>query len=954
LIIITRICHYVLNAEIERCGMDYKKTLNLPNTDFPMKANLVQREPEILRKWEQDHIYEAIRNTSRGRPTYILHDGPPYANGNIHMGTAFNKILKDIVIKSKQMDGYDVPYVPGWDCHGLPIEWQVDHELGDRKLEMSQSAVRKRCREFAGNFIKVQREEFKRLGVLGEWDNPYLTMDYKYEATIVREFAKFALNGSLNKSKKPVYWCNSCRTALAEAEVEYEDHTSPSIYVRFPFLSDLTRDHPALAEKDVYIAIWTTTPWTIPANLAVALHPDLPYVAIDTPDYGVLILAEGLLEEFAHAIGIKEYAILDRFDARELEGLKAKHPIYDRESVIILADYVTLDIGTGCVHTAPGHGQEDYESGLQYNLDIYSPLDDQGRFTGDVEFFAGQEVFEANRPVVEKLAELGMLLKEEEYTHSYPNCWRCKNPVIFRATEQWFISMDKVGLRQNALKAIRDVEWIPQWGEERIYGLVEHRPDWCISRQRSWGVPITIFYCLTCGEHLITQEIVDHVATLVEEQGTDVWFDLPAQGLLPEGTTCPKCRGHTFRKETDILDVWFDSGVSFTVLEQRGTYLDFPADLYLEGSDQHRGWFHSSLLCSVGTREKAPFKSVLTHGFVVDGEGRKMSKSRGNVIYPEEVINKHGAEILRLWVASEDYRGDIRLSQEILDRLTEAYRRLRNTFRYLLGNLYDFNPLEDCIPYEELLELDRWVLHRLQELTEKVIGSYRRFEYHSIYQAIYNFCVLTLSSFYLDVLKDRLYVSAPRSQERRSAQTALNEILGVLVRLVAPIIPFTADEVWAYVPDSKDTTSVHAGLFLASKQGFMDASLMERWELLLNVRKEVTKALEIARKDKVIGHSLDAAVSLVPPKNLHRDLEGYRDELRSICIVSTMEIADEGEVEGGYESQDFPGLVVKVVPSSYPKCERCWVHDETVSHDKEHPALCKRCVEAVKQLDLSA
>jgi len=928
--------------------MDYKKTLNLPHTDFPMKANLVNKEPEILKKWEQQDIYSIIRNTSQGRPTYILHDGPPYANGNIHMGTAFNKILKDIIIKSKQMDGYDVPYVPGWDCHGLPIEWQVDHELGDKKLEMTQSEVRKRCRDFADHFIKIQRDEFKRLGVLGEWDNPYLTMNYKYEATIVREFGKFALNGSLLKSKKPVYWCNSCGTALAEAEVEYEDDTSSSIFVRFPFISDLTVKYPSLAGKDIFIAIWTTTPWTIPANLAVALHPNLEYVAVDTEKYGVLILAEGLLEYFLKKVGIEEHTLLERFNARELEGLKAKHPIYDRESVIILADYVTLDVGTGCVHTAPGHGQEDYESGLEYNLEIYSPVNEKGRFTEDVEFFAGQEVFEANRNVIEKLNELGVLLKEEEITHSYPHCWRCKKPVIFRATEQWFISMDKKGLREKSLKAIRAVEWIPSWGEERIYGLVKNRPDWCISRQRSWGVPITIFYCLKCGNHLITQEIVDYVASLVEKHGTDIWFDLSAHELLPQGITCPLCHGDTFRKETDILDVWFDSGVSYTVLERRADYLRYPADLYLEGSDQHRGWFHSSLLCSVGTRDKAPFKSVLTHGFVVDGNGRKMSKSRGNVISPEEVINKYGAEILRLWVASEDYRGDIRLSQEILDRLTEAYRRLRNTFRYLLGNLYDFDPLKDAVSYQDLLELDRWALHQLQELTEKVIGSYQRFEYHSIYQAVYNFCVLTLSSFYLDILKDRLYTTPFNSKERRSAQTALNEILECLVRLVAPIIPFTADEVWEYTHNKEKSVSIHTDLFIPAREELKDNALIERWEVILNVRKEITKALELARNDKIIGHSLDAAVSLALPHNLLQGLQNYRDELRSICIISAIEIVDEGKIEGGYKSQEYPGLVIKVMPSPFSKCERCWIHDSTIGHDKEHPALCKRCVQAIK------
>ena len=930
--------------------MDYKKTLNLPKTDFPMKANLVQREPEVLRKWEKEEIYSLIREASKGRPTYILHDGPPYANGHIHMGTAFNKVLKDMIIKAKQMDGFDVPYVPGWDCHGLPIESQVDHELGEKKLKMTHSEVRKKCREFADRFIRIQRDEFKRLGVFGEWERPYLTMDYGYEATIVREFGKFALNGSLIKSKKPIYWCNSCSTALAEAEVEYEDDTSPSIYVKFPLISDLTAKYPSLADKDVSIAIWTTAPWTIPANQAVTLHPDFTYVAVDTPRHGVLMLAEGLLEQFLKAVGIDGHTVLARFNARELEGLKAKHPIYDRESVIILADYVTLDVGTGCVHIATGHGQEDYESGLEYNLEIYSPVDDKGRFTEDVEFFAGQEVFEADRNIIQKLAELGALLKEEPITHSYPHCWRCKNPVIFRATEQWFISMDKVDLRKKALKAIRGVEWIPSWGEERIYGLVANRPDWCVSRQRSWGVPITIFYCQGCGNHLIAKEIVDYVAGLVEKYGTDVWFDRSAQELLPNGTTCPSCHGNRFRKETDILDVWFDSGVSFTVLEQRD-YLSSPADLYLEGSDQHRGWFHSALLCSVGTREKAPFRSVLTHGFVVDGDGRKMSKSTGNVISPEEVINRYGAEILRLWVASEDYRIDIRLSQEILDRLTEAYRRLRNTFRYLLGNLYDFNPARDTVPYRELLELDRWTLHRLQELTETVMRSYKRFEFHSIYQAVYNFCVLTLSSFYLDVLKDRLYTSAANSKGRRSAQTALNAILEGLVRLMAPVIPFTADEVWRYLPRNKRPISVHADLFIPPREEYKDSSLIKRWEVLLNVRKEVTKALELARKDKIIGHSLDATVSVALPKDLLRGLKDYQDELRSICIVSAIELMEEGKIEGDYESQEYPGLVVKVVPSSFPKCERCWIHHPTVGRDREHPSICSRCVRVIREVE---
>jgi len=932
--------------------MDYKKTLNLPKTDFPMKANLVKREPELIKKWEDDNIYLEIREISKGRPLYILHDGPPYANGNIHMGTAFNKVLKDIIIRSKQMEGYDSPYVPGWDCHGLPIEWQVDHDLGEKKRQMTQSEVRKKCREFANRFIDIQRGEFKRLGIFGEWDNPYLTMNYKYEATIVREFGKFALNGSLLKSKKPVYWCNSCSTALAEAEVEYEDDTSASIFVRFPFISDLSNTYPELAGKDVFIAIWTTTPWTIPANLAIALHPDFKYVAVETEKYGVLMLADGLLEAFVDKVGIEKYDILTEIDGGKLEGLKARHPLYDRESVIILADYVTLDVGTGCVHTAPGHGQEDYESGLKYHLDIYSPVDDKGRFTEDVEFFAGQDVFDANARVIQKLKDVGALIKEEPITHSYPHCWRCKNPVIFRATAQWFISMDKTRLREKALAAIRGVTWVPKWGEERIYGLVSNRPDWCISRQRLWGVPITMFYCEKCGQPFLNRDTLDHVANLVEQHGADIWFDLSAEELLPEGTTCPSCHGSKFTKETDILDVWFDSGVSFAgVLEQRD-YLRYPAEMYLEGSDQHRGWFHSSLLCSVGTRDKAPFKSVLTHGFVVDGKGKKMSKSLGNVIAPEEVVNKYGAEILRLWVSSEDYRGDIRLSQEILDRLVEAYRRLRNTFRYLLGSLYDFDASKDSVSYEHLFEIDRWALHRLQELITTVTGAYERFEFHSAYQGLYNFATLDLSSFYLDVLKDRLYTSTFDSRERRSAQTAINEILDVLVRLVAPITPFTAEEVWENISShSGKGNSVHSELFLPVKEEFKDSALMKRWDLLINVRKEITKALELARKDKIIGHSLDADVLIVLPEDMAEKLNNYSEELRSICIVSSLKFVGKDAFDGGYESIDYPGLIVKTLPASFPKCERCWMHDATIGQDKDYPSLCKRCARVIRELD---
>ena len=739
--------------------MDYKKTLNLPKTKFPMKGNLVNKEPEILKRWETENLYQTIREVSKGRPRYMLHDGPPYANGNIHMGTAFNKVLKDIIIKSKQMAGFDVPYVPGWDCHGLPIEHKVDGELGKKKREMTQAEVRGHCRRYAEKYIDIQRSEFKRLGVLGEWDRPYLTMNYPYEATIVREFGKFALNGSLVRSKKPIYWCTSCKTALAEAEVEYDEHTSPSIFVKFPMISDLAAMDPVFKGKEVSVVIWTTTPWTLPANLAIALHPDFAYVAVETAEHGVMILAEGLLEACMETFGIDSYEMLKTFRAGELENLEAKHPIFDRPSVIVLAPYVTLESGTGCVHTAPGHGREDYETGLQYGLEVYSPVDDAGRFTLDVDHFSGMEVFEANRSVIDKLTELGALVKEQKITHEYPHCWRCKKPVIFRSTEQWFISMDKTGLRDAALKAINEVNWFPSWGRDRIYSMIANRPDWCISRQRSWGVPITVFFCRKCGEVVISQEIIDHVAKMVEASGADIWFTATEKELMPLNTTCPACGEDDFEKETDILDVWFDSGVSYAAVMENRPYLDSPADLYLEGSDQHRGWFHSSLLCSVGTRNQAPYRNVLTHGFVVDGKGKAMHKSAGNVIPPESLIKSYGAEILRLWVAGEDYRDNIRLSKEILQRLTDAYRRIRNTCRYLLGNLQDYDPKTDGVSYEEMEELDQWALHRLQGLTQRIVSAYETFDFHLVYHHLHNFCVLDLSSFYLDIIKDRLYTS---------------------------------------------------------------------------------------------------------------------------------------------------------------------------------------------------
>ena len=935
---------------MEACLMDYKQTLNLPKTHFPMKANLVKNEPEMLEKWDREKLYHMIRETSRGRKRYMLHDGPPYANGNIHMGTAFNKVLKDIILKSKQMSGFDTPYVPGWDCHGLPIEHKVDMELGEKKASLTQVDIRRYCRRYAEKFIDVQRQEFKRLGVLGEWERPYLTMNYSYEATIVRECGKFALNGSMVRSKKPIYWCTSCQTALAEAEVEYEEHTTPSIFVKFPMISDISGKLPTLKGKDVYVVIWTTTPWTIPSNLAIALHPDFDYVAVDTGDNQVLILAEGLTNICMDTFGFSDYTIIETFKAPLLENLKARHPLYDRESVIVLAPYVTLDAGTGCVHTAPGHGREDYETGLRYNLDAYSPVDDAGRFTKDVAFFAGLEVFESNEKVNKKLQERGALLKEEPITHEYPHCWRCKNPVIFRSTEQWFISMEKNDLRKKALESIKQVTWIPNWGQDRIYGMIEKRPDWCISRQRAWGVPITIFYCRDCGSLVISEEIIEHVARMVEKSGADIWFIESEENLLPPGTKCSECGSSQFKKETDILDVWFDSGVSYAAVMEKRDYLDSPADLYLEGSDQHRGWFHSSLLCSIGTRGTAPYRSVLTHGFVVDGAGKAMHKSAGNVISPEELIKKYGAEIIRLWVAGEDYRDNIRLSEEILQRLTEAYRRIRNTCRYLLGNLNDFDPAKDAVAYGEMEELDRWALNRLQDMNERVLRAYDNFEYHPVYHGLHNFCVLDLSSFYLDIIKDRLYVSPPKSKVRRSAQTAMQEILEVLVRLMAPVLSFTADEIWQLMKGEDRLPSVHMDLFIPVKEEYRDAALAERWDLIMGVRREATKALEIARREKRIGHSLDATLTIGLSQGLNDKLAPYKDQLKFLFIVSAVNIVSIQDLEGAEESPDVPGLKVKVESSRDQKCERCWIHDPSVGEDSEHPTICHRCVTAIKEL----
>jgi isoleucyl-tRNA synthetase len=966
--------------------MDYKDTLNLPRTEFPMRANLAARELDFLKSWKEMDLYGLLRERDAGREKFILHDGPPYANGHIHIGHALNKILKDIIVKARTMEGYGAPYVPGWDCHGLPIELQVDKDLKGKKETMAPGEFRGHCREYARKFVEIQRDEFIRLGVIGDWYNPYLTMNYGFEASIVREFGKFVGNGGVYKGKKPIHWCASCVTALAEAEVEYADHSSKSVYVKFRLdgtLADWAEKNNPNAKDTlkkiqdiagglpVYAVIWTTTPWTLPANLALSVHPEFEYMVVRGQGAGasegeVLILARELAPAAVEKFGIKGYDILLTLKGSELEGLNFRHPFLDRLSPVLVGGHVTLEAGTGIVHTAPGHGQEDYEIGQKYGLDIYTPVDDHGKFTGDVKFFAGMHVFKADEAIIEKLKEVGALLASEKISHSYPHCWRCKNPVLFRATEQWFISMEKNGLREKALEYINKVQWVPGWGIDRIRGMIENRPDWCISRQRAWGVPITIFQCAGCGERLMNEEAVRHVADLMEKAGADIWFTMDAKELLPEGTTCPKCGGKEFKKETDILDVWFDSGVSQAAVLKRRPELAWPADLYLEGSDQHRGWFQSSLLTSVGTVGVAPFKSVLTHGFTVDGEGKKMSKSKGNVIAPQKVIDQYGAEILRLWVSASDYTEDVRISDEILKRLSEAYRRIRNTARYILGNLYDFDPSRDAVPYKDMAELDRWALHRLQALNVKIRKAYKDSEFHLIYHTLHNFCAVDMSAFYLDVLKDRLYTEKPDGTLRRSAQTAMYEILSGMIRLMAPVLSFTAEEVWAFIPATDKEPSVHLADFPELHEEWLDEPLTKKWDTILAVRTETAKVLEKLRADRVIGHSLDAKVEIFAKPALYSFLMDYTRELSSIFIVSEALVRPFSEApESAYESvattpiSNNPKEIeaveepfkIAASPAEGVKCERCWGIKRDVGSSESHPTLCGRCAGVLENVN---
>ena len=932
--------------------MDYKATLNLPKTEFPMKANLPEAEPRILAWWDQIGIYKRLRAASAERPLWILHDGPPYANGNIHIGHVVNKVLKDVIVKSRAMLGFNAVFVPGWDCHGLPIEHQVDKQLGldtasvDVRQAMDPVEKVRRCREYAAMYIDIQREEFKRLGVFGDWENPYVTMAPAYQAVIAREFGRFVGRGLVYKGLKPVHWCMHCKTALAQAEVEYEDQRAPSVYVRFPLVGPLANAPDAPRPS---LVIWTTTPWTLPANLAVAVHPEEDYVALE--GHGeTLVVAAKLADAFATLAGLRQPRRLVTVPGQALVGLEYRHPWIDRTGKVAAAPtLVAMDTGTGLVHIAPGHGEEDYDLGRSLGLAIYNPVDDDGRFVAEIEHFAGQTVWQANPRIIEHLRECGALVAEVTVDHTYPHCWRCKNPTLFRATPQWFIALDKSGLRQRALDVIRrEVRWIPDWGEERIYNMVSHRPDWTISRQRVWGVPIVAFYCERCSALLVEERLVEHVARIFAEgRGADEWHARTAAELLPPGTRCPQCGGDGFRKESDILDVWFDSGCSHAAVLETRPELRWPADLYIEGSDQHRGWFHSSLLEAVGTRNAAPYRSVLTHGFVMDGEGRKMSKSLGNTVAPDELIPRYGAEVLRLWAASEDYTEDIRVSREILDRLADAYRRIRNTFRFLLGNLSDFEPARDRQSYARLEEVDRFVLDRLSRLIMRATRAYEDYQFHTVFHSVHNFCAVDLSALYLDVIKDRLYTSAPGDPRRRAAQTACYEVLLALTRLMAPILTFTSEEAWRYVPGAHGET-VHAERFPEPAREWLDDTLKREWDRLLEVRREVAKALELARARKLIGSGLEAVVRIASaPEDVPALLRVKREVLPTLFIVSRVDLESAAPGAVHYESQEIPGLVIDVDRAPGDKCERCWMRRPTVGADPAHPTLCDRCVAVV-------
>jgi isoleucyl-tRNA synthetase len=1000
--------------------LELKKTINLPKTNFAQKANLSQAEPARLERWAQLDLYRMIREASKGRETFILHDGPPYANADIHLGTALNKILKDFVVRSRTMMGYDAPYVPGYDCHGLPIELYVDKKLGAKKANMDAVSIRRACREHAAEALKSQTRDFRRLGILGLWERPYSTMSNQYEAETARLFGRFVERGYVYKGARPVYWCVYDQTALAEAEVEYKEHTSPSVYVKFP-LSEETADGKAFKRevlgddedpRKIFFLIWTTTPWTLPANLGIAVNPNFEYCAIESNDE-VYIVACELVEVVAQKCGLGETKIVARFPGSRLDRLEARHAWLDRASLLMVGEHVTLggeadaetelDVkdardksatskaGTGLVHTAPGHGHDDFVIGKSYGLEIYCPVDNAGRFTPDVEHFAQMRVFDANPRIVEFLGERGVLLFSEPYAHRYPHCWRCKNPVIFRATPQWFISLDAKAsapaietdedgrdrsnftendedaprsLREGALREIASVQWIPAWGEERMRNMLKARPDWCVSRQRVWGVPIPAFYCKACNVEVADAEIIYRIADIFERESADAWYTREARELLPEGFKCPSCKGTEFTKETDILDVWFDSGSSWDAVFKEYFADELkewrPADVYLEGGDQYRGWFNSSLMVSLAVHDRAPYRTVSTHGWTLDAQGRAMHKSAGNAISPDEFVKTSGADILRLWCASSNYQEDMRCSPEILARVAEAYRKIRNTARFALGNLEGFDPLRDRVAQKELLELDAWALAELDSVTERVLAAYRAYDFHAGYQALYRFCTVTLSARYFDIIKDRLYTSAPKSHARRSAQTALYEIADALARLCAPLLVFTADEIWENIPtpshqvlhggdgatlDTERSASVHLASFpVAAAAGAGDAELAQRWAQIFEARDVALRALEEARAAKQIGSSLEARVELKLKDPLFTTLMKHQAELRYVFIVSQVAVVKT-------DDPSAPDIEVQVFRADGTKCERCWNYSERVGEFHRYPTVCERCIEALAEIE---
>ncbi len=920
-------------------SQDYNSTLNLPKTDFPMRAGLPKSEPVTLKNWEDEKIYENLMKVNEGKPLFVLHDGPPYANGNIHLGTALNKVLKDFIVRYKNMAGFKAPFVPGWDTHGLPTELKARKKAGvGSSADISELELRKMCQEFVEKYIDDQRNQFKRLGVIGEWDNPYITLTPDFEAEQIRIFAEMACKGYIYKGLKPVYWCPECKTALAEAEIEYAEDPCHSIYVKFNVTDDLGKFSAlGIDPKKVYFVIWTTTTWTLPGNVAICVGPDFDYAVIKCGDE-YYVMAEELYKSAMEAAEKTDYEVVATIKGSELEYMKTAHPFMDRDSVVIVGDHVTLESGTGCVHTAPGHGVEDYDVCRNYpEIPIIVPVEENGVLTDEAGMFAGLKTDDANKPIAEHLDKIGALFALKKIIHQYPHCWRCKNPVLFRATDQWFCSVDD--FKDDAVKAINDVEWIPAWGKDRITSMVRERKDWCISRQRKWGVPIPIFYCEECGEPLIDKEAMLAVADLFGKEGSNAWFTHTAEEILPEGKKCSKCGCTSFVKEKDIMDVWFDSGSSHAAVLKNRPYLKWPADLYLEGADQYRGWFQSSLLTSVATMGTAPYKAVLTHGWVVDGKGRVMHKSLGNGIDPQEVIDQYGADVLRLWVASSDYHADIRISPDILKQLSEAYRKIRNTARYILGNLNGFNPDTDMVPLNELMPIDKWALAKLNILIDKVKEAYDKYEFHIVYHAIHNFCVVDMSNFYLDVLKDRLYTEKADSKLRRAAQTSIYIILNAMTRMIAPILAYTSDEIWKYMPHSSSDKAEHVIYNeMSSKVDIdIDDDFMAFWDEIHALRDDVKKSLEAYIKDKTIKSSLEAKVVLAASNEKLEFLKKAENELASAFIVSAVEIVENsGDLE------------IKIEKAQGEKCERCWVISDTVGNNSEHPTLCSRCCENLK------